>query len=379
MKICMLTSVHAWNDVRIYSKMVQGLVRLGYGVSVIAPGESSGPPPSQEGMLFYRVPPPKSRWTRIGKTARQVCQIASGIQADIYHFHDPELLPWALWLRRKTGRPVVYDVHEDVRLQVRDKGWLPRWSRPWVARLTGWVEDYCARRVDGIVAATPAIARRFTKHPRCIVVQNFPWRDELAPPVENGRRKDGFFIYVGGISAVRGVREMIAALKIAGPETRLVLAGEWESAALRTECSQLPGWEQVEELGFVDREGVRHLLQRAQAGMVLFHPLGNHLESQPNKLFEYMSAGLPVIASDFPLWRTIVEDAGCGLLVNPLYPKSIASAMRWVLSHPEQAQEMGNRGRQAVVEHYHWEKELPKLLELYSILVSTMGEYRQAA
>lgn len=380
MKLCMLTSVHAWNDIRIYNKMARELVRLGCKVCMVAPGEETSAPISRDGVVFYPVRKAAARWKRIFKTALDASRIASTIAADIYHFHDPELLPWSLWLRRKTGRPVVYDVHEDVRLQVRDKEWLPWWSRRLTAGLTGWIEDYCARRVDAIVAATPVIARRFTHHPRCVVVQNFPWRDELALLAgEERRRERGLFAYVGGISGIRGIREMIAALKIAGPEARLALAGQWESPALRAECRRLPGWPQVEELGFVNREQVRQLLQKTQAGMVLFHPLGNHVESQPNKLFEYMSAGLPVIASDFPLWRTIIEGSGCGLLVNPLDPESIAAAMQRLMLYPEQAEAMGNRGRQAVEEHYHWEKEFPKLLNLYSVLVNQKEKYRQAA
>jgi len=358
--------------------MAMSLIRLGHEVHLAATNAPDAA--CREGVFVHRVPWARSRWSRMFKTAAEVSQLARTIPADIYHFHDPELLPWSLKLRKKTGRPVVYDVHEDVRLQIRNKEWLPRWSRTLVARITGWIEDYGAKRVDGIVAATPAIARRFAKHPRCIVVQNFPWRDELAPlAVNNGPREKGLFVYVGGISKIRGIREMITALKMAGPEARLALAGQWESSCLRAECSQLPGWSQVEELGFLDREAVRRLLHRAQAGMVLFHPLGNHVESQPNKLFEYMSAGAPVIASDFPLWRTIVETARCGLLVNPLDPESIAAAMRWVLSHREEAQAMGDRGRQAVVEQYHWEKELPKLLDLYSALSNQNRKYAQAA
>lgn len=365
----MLSSVHSWDDIRIYRKMGRTLARLGHEVYLIGLGEETSGPIYQEGIFVYKVRRPYSRWERMWKTSQKVIHIAERIRADIYHFHDPELLPGCVRFRRKTARPVVYDVHEDLRLQVRDKQWLPRWSRAWIARLTGWIEDYCAKRMDGIVAATPAIARRFAGHPRCVVVQNFPRRDELAPLARaDHRREEGLFAYVGGISAIRGIREMIAALAIVGQEARLALAGRWESPALRAECSRLPGWAQVEELGFVDREGVRQLLQKSQAGMVLFYPLGNHLESQPNKLFEYMSAGLPVVASDFPLWREIVGGVGCGICVDPLQPGEIAQAMKYLLEHPEEAGRMGQNGRRAVEEKYHWEMEAGKLLRLYESL-----------
>ncbi len=380
MKVCMLTSVHPWNDTRIYGKMTQGLVRLGHQVHLVVPMAVPPQPVYQDGVTLHPVPKPTRRWKRMFKTVREVVCTAADIPADVYHFHDPELLLWAGWLQKKTRRPVIYDVHEDVRLQIHDKEWLPRWSRRLVSRLTGWVEDSRARGLDAIVAATPAIARRFTTHPRRIIVQNFPWLDELAPSsLEAIPRQQGLFVYVGGISAVRGIREMIVALERVGPKARLALAGDWESTALRAACTALPGWSQVEEYGFVNREEVRHLLQEAQAGLVLFHPKGNHVESQPNKLFEYMSAGLPVIASDFPLWRAIVEKTGSGLLVDPLDPVTIAVAMRWILCHPQEAQAMGFRGRQAVVQEYHWEKELPKLLELYFTLVEYPKHHAQAA
>jgi len=115
-------------------------------------------------------------------------------------------------------------------------------------------------------------------------------------------------------------------------------------------------------------EAVVEMLAEARLGLVLFHPRPNHLESQPNKLFEYMAAGLPVVASSFPLWKEIVEGTRCGLVVDPLDPHAAANAIRWLLAHPEEAEAMGARGRQAVHDRFNWRREEATLLDCYARL-----------
>ena len=151
---------------------------------------------------------------------------------------------------------------------------------------------------------------------------------------------------------------------------RLILAGNFMPPELEKEVSQLAGWDRVEFVGWQSREGVARLLARARAGLTLFHPCPHHLISYPNKLFEYMSAGVPVIASDFPHFRAIVEGEGCGVLVDPLNPKAISRAIRWLLEYPE-AEDMGKRGRQAVHRKYNWALEAQKLRVFYQKLLET--------
>jgi glycosyltransferase involved in cell wall biosynthesis len=165
---------------------------------------------------------------------------------------------------------------------------------------------------------------------------------------------------------------MVGALGLL-PENRaaeLRLAGTYSPESLRDAVIELPGWERVRELGFLDRRAVKQALNQVRAGLVLFYPEPNHVYAGPNKMFEYMAAGIPVIASDFPLWREIVEGAGCGRLVDPLDPRAIADAIEYLLSHPEEAEAMGRNGRRAVEERYNWKNEEKKLLALYKELLS---------
>jgi glycosyltransferase involved in cell wall biosynthesis len=126
----------------------------------------------------------------------------------------------------------------------------------------------------------------------------------------------------------------------------------------------------VEALGFLDREGVRDVLHRAVAGLVTFLPLPNHIDAQPNKMFEYMSAGVPVIASHFPLWREIVEGNRCGICVDPLQPAAIAEAIDFLIANPLEAERMGRSGQKAVQERYNWAIEEQKLLAFYGALLT---------
>jgi glycosyltransferase involved in cell wall biosynthesis len=121
----------------------------------------------------------------------------------------------------------------------------------------------------------------------------------------------------------------------------------------------------------VGREGVREVLGRSVAGLVTFHPLPNHIDAQPNKMFEYMSAGIPVIASDFPLWREIIAGNQCGLCVDPNNPTAIAAAIQYLVLHPHEARRMGENGRKAVLDRYNWSAEEQKLFRLYEDILAT--------
>ena len=122
-------------------------------------------------------------------------------------------------------------------------------------------------------------------------------------------------------------------------------------------------------LGFLDRVRLREVLSRSVAGLVTLHPVINYIDALPVKMFEYMSAGIPVIASDFPLWREIITLNDCGLLVDPLNPVAIAEAIDYFINHPEDAERMGMNGRRAVEKLYNWTHEGQKLLAFYDSLL----------
>jgi glycosyltransferase involved in cell wall biosynthesis len=367
MKVVHLTSVHPALDARIFHKECRTIADAGYDVVLLASGEGGE---AANGVRIKLAPAAGGRLARMTRTTTWMLRQALAENADVYHFHDPELIPLGLCLKL-AGRRVVYDVHEDVPTQILSKSWIaPRYRRGIATMAAGSerIGEWC---FDGLVAATPGIARRFPAN-KTVVVQNFPLLREFdaSQDVAPYLKREPVVAYVGGMTTVRGTLEMIKAITLlpARNGLRLSLAGSFQEAELEATCRAMPGWSRVEFLGWRSRIEIAALLGRARIGLVVLHPIANYLDAYPVKLFEYMAAGLPVVASDFPLWRDIVD--GCGLLVDPFDAAAIARAIEWLLAHPEEAAAMGARGRTAVMTRYNWDTEGKKLLRFYRRLAA---------
>jgi glycosyltransferase involved in cell wall biosynthesis len=364
-----LSTVHRPFDVRIFHKECRTLADAGYRVTFVVPHDHDE---VRDGVQIRALRRPRGRVDRMTALTIEAFRSALALRADAYHIHDPELIPAGVLLRF-LGHAVVFDVHEDLRRQILQKTWL----RPWQRRIASWMAvalDVVAGRAGNVVVtATSSIARNFPAD-KVVTVQNFPLRSEL--PAVAGTEYQSRAIpvaYVGGARVPRGLFEMIDAMALvpAALNARLTIAGDVAPQSALRRCEERGGWVQTDYLGWLDRTAVVDLLGKAKVGLVLFHPLPNHVEAQPNKLFEYMSGGMAIVASDFPLWRTLIENVGCGLVVDPMQPAAIAEAIAWLLEHPEEAAEMGRRGQQAVRERYNWEAEAPALLGVYASLLGS--------
>jgi glycosyltransferase involved in cell wall biosynthesis len=268
---------------------------------------------------------------------------------------------------KKLGKKVIFYSHEDVPKQILDREYLNKYALKVISRFLTFYERYAGSKFDAIVTATPAIKEKFLEiNKKSIDINNYPIVDELSNASHWKIKKDEV-AYIGGIADIRGIKEVVLSLQYI-ENIFLNLVGEFVSNNTKTEVSQYKGWEQVIEHGFLDRKRVSDILSRSKAGLVTFHPLPNHMDAQPNKIFEYMSAGIPVIASNFPLWKEIVEGSNCGICVNPLNPKEISQAIQYIVDNPKEAETMGKNGEKAVREKYNWHNEEKKLLALYQEL-----------
>ena len=363
-KICVLTSAHPAFDVRIFHKECKSLARAGYEVTLVAPDRESR---RIDGVTVRAVTPAKGRFERWFKTTGVVYRAAVAADADVYHFHDPELLPVGLLLRAR-GKKVIYDIHEDLPLTVSYKAYVPKWLQRPLAKVCSIVESLTVRQFSGLIAATPEIAARFSGHSNVCVVQNYPIREEFGDEAESSVC-GGYVVYVGlRITKARGAEEMVRAMGLLAEShsIRLKLAGAIEPPELLQQLEAMPGWASIDYLGSLGRAGVSELIRNAIAGLVVLHPEPNYVSSHPVKLFEYMCAGIPVIASDFPVFRSIIDGAKCGILVDPLSDRQIADAIEFLYTHPEEARAMGARGRLAVSSRYNWQHEEQTLLEMYN-------------
>ena len=318
---------------------------------------------SCEGVKIIDVGSFKGRVNRILNAPRKVLKEAVSLGCDLYHLHDPELIPLGLKLL-KLGKKVIFDAHEDFPKQMMAKPYLNPFLRRFLSVSFEVTERFLFSQFTAVIGATPSISRKFSKiNDLSVNINNYPICEELDAGLSK-RREGRCVTYMGDISEVRGVEQLVDAMAYT-EAIRLNLAGEFTSEVFKSRIKGNPNIDKTNELGFLSRGDLRDLLAKSSAGIVTFLRSPNHLESQPNKMFEYMSSGIPVIASNFPLWREIIEGNDCGLCVNSDNPKEIGKSIQFLVDNPSVAPKMGQRGIKAVREKYNWSVEERKLIRLY--------------
>jgi glycosyltransferase involved in cell wall biosynthesis len=376
MKICILSSVHPCFDVRIFQKQARSLAQAGYEVTLVAIADFDER--LVDGVRILGLPQPRSPWLRPLNWWR-ILSIARRERADLYHFHDPDLLFVGVLLRLLTGKPVVYDVHENYPQDIQTKEWIPAVLRRPFSALFRFFEDNAARWMDALVVVNEHLAERFKGKSRVVTVFNYSRLEQSSAHRDSEgqtpRRPTPYFVYAGRISDDRGLHECLQALeRLEEHDVELLCAGRIGHVGEEGFRELLEGQRphsRFKYLGLLPYEAIPPLLRDAAAGLLCFRPTPNNVLGTPNKLFEYMSAGIPVIASDFPFIRKVVSEADCGLLVRPEDVEEIASAMKRILQDPNGTARCGRNGLQAVRERYNWQMEEQKLLSLYATLLGT--------
>lgn len=371
-KVAHMTTVHPRTDTRIYLKELKTLaLNEEYDLNLfVADGE--GDYYDRDSQIFIHDINKKKPNTRIYRaliTSLVMLVKVRKFKPNIVHFHDSELIPIGLILKL-SGIKVIYDVHENLYKQILGKSYIPMLARYPIAILMRFLEYLGAIVFDRLVVATPEIQKLFPRN-KTILVQNFPFKNEFAV-IDNSfyENRNHNLCFIGYITKIRGLNEVIDSLNYMKNSTfKFHLAGKFESQRYENYIRNKKESKHIKFYNWVDRNEMLEILNQSKVGIVTYLPFPNHINAQPNKLFEYMSAGIPVIASDFPLWRQIIENEKCGLLVDPRNPQQIAEALDWIFDNPKEAKIMGDNGKKAVKNKYNWDLESAKLLGSYLSLL----------
>lgn len=363
--ICHVTSVHPATDVRIFWKECLSLSKR-YDVSLIAPNTNER---NEQGIHIYGVELPTGRFSR-QRCLNRVLDKMIEVDADVYHFHDPELM--RLGLKAKNcGKKVIFDSHEDVPMQILCKEYLPKITKKPISMVYSWYERNLLKQYNALISVTPSIVERLEKiNPNTYMVTNYPVLTEFMPTREH--LGGGKICFAGGVAVqylhenvIKGLSKTSATYLLAGPSYPGYLDG----------LKKLSGWNKVEYLGVVGHDKVYDIYSQSTAGVVLLDYTANVGYHRGTlgvlKLFEYMMAGIPVIATDFELWKEIVEGCDCGTCVNPHDIDAIADAINYYVEHPDIAKQKGLNGRKAVEQTYNWGMQEKALFEVYDHVLNT--------
>ncbi len=365
-RVCHITILHHRYDTRIFLKECRSLAKKYKTFLIVADGQGDE---EKDGVRIIDVGLRAGSFLkRLFLTSYRIYKRAKGLHCRVYHFHDPEFLYWGYRLLTRE-RKVVFDAHEDLPKQILRKDYIPAYLRPAISKFSGTALLFFAKRFSAVIAATPSIKTAFLKSARiCEDICNYVIASEFLDKPEYEKREKTI-CYLGGITAARGIRELMLSMESLDPEVKLEIAGKFENDAFRNEITTMKSWDMAVFHGFVGRNEIAGILGRSRVGMLILHPDHGYLESLPVKLFEYMAAGIPVIASDFPLWKEIIEGNSCGICVDPFNTAKISQSISYLIDNNEIGEKMGEAGCNAIIKKFNWANEEVKLLYIYSLLL----------
>ncbi len=362
-KICHFTIVHPRKDVRILHKQCLSLQKSGFEVHlVVADGKGNE---MFHGVHIHDLGTFTNRLLRMLFGSFRMLRILIRLKCAVYQFHDPELLPLALFLKTLFRKKVIYDSHEHYPDYFLHKDYLPAFLRPLMSRTISYLESHIGRRLDCIIVTTDNHKTRFNEiNPKVEIIFNYPilseWEDGGSSEAIHKNRN---ICYIGSIIEERGLTQLMKAIE--NVDCTIHLAGLYEPASYRDYLMKLPAWKKVIEYGYADREQIQTIIKSSLVGIVLLLPKPNYLTTLATKMFEYMAGGIACLTSDLPHFLQIVKRHEAGICINPLDEALIVESLNYLLDNPDIALEYGKNGQKAVKENYSWESQSLKLVDLY--------------
>lgn len=367
-RVVQLTTVHHPYDPRIYHKECKSLQNAGFDVTLIAQA-SDEDTNTEKPIKHIPLKKYKSRLKRMTVGAFQAYKKAKALKADVYHFHDPELLPVA-WLLKKKNNIVIYDIHEDYITSILQKDYASKPVKKLLAACYKIMERFFTRNFE------LCLAEKYYKerYPTGTCILNYPTINEDFIKHTRSGTTENKLLYTGNVSLVRGAMEH-ARIPLIDEEIEVHFVGKcpsdlaeliYQVAGDKKDKLKIEGINQFIEKEVIEK---RYLETNWLAGIALFPPTEHYMKKELTKFFEYMNAGLPVICSDFPVWKKFMETYQCGIAVDPNDNAAIKQAITFLKNNPEEARQMGENGKKAVLEELNWGTEEKKLIAWYHELL----------
>lgn len=366
MKICHMTSAHDSDDIRILKKQCVSLAKNENNeVFLVAKGENF----EHKGVKVIGIGnPPGGRLNRIFKVGKLVYKKAAEIDADIYEFHDPELMLYAKKLK-KAGKKVIFDSHENYRQQIMEKGYIPKPLRRIIRGIYSFVESRACKYIDA--ALFPGESNPYIgKVKNCVAIFNTPMTDELKAEVPFEEKEDSVCC-VGTLSEDRGIKVLVHACYKA--RVKLILGGNFSPASFGEELKNEESFSIVDYRGYCTREEVNRIYNQCLIGSDTILPVGQYplINNLSTKTYEYMAMKMPYITSNFNYNKKIIDEYYTGIYVDPTNEDEIAEAILYLIKNKNEAKQMGENGRKLIEEKLSWSNDEKRLNELYMKLYNS--------
>lgn len=367
-KVVHLTSAHPPFDIRIFVKECVSLANNEYDTYLVVPHSLNE---VVQKVNIVAIPICRGRLCRMLVTGFRAYVAAKKLSASVWHIHDPELLIWSP-LARLSGVTVIYDMHENTPKAIQNKEWLPCSSRKVITFAYRLIERLFLWGIP-VVFAEKSYRKDYVWVKRSWTVLNFPVVNDLISihGIKSNIPSIGYF---GCVAELRGSVCTLNALRILKANGIILhwhCIGDADEAHAAMLIKMAEGFDVGSNVTFHGyrrpHDGWR-ILAECHIGLAVLQPIPNYYESYPTKMFEYMALGLPVIASDFPLYRDVIEANNCGICVDPTKPEELADAIRYLIENPMVGMKMGANGRQAVHREFSWKIAEAELLSMYATL-----------
>tara|TARA_B100002019_G_scaffold292538_1_gene316030 strand:+ start:4073 stop:5179 length:1107 start_codon:yes stop_codon:yes gene_type:complete len=357
MTICHYTTVHKRYDTRIlYKQCVSSLSVAQRVYLIVADGKGNE---IVEGVNIVDLGLPQTLFQRFFITQRKLFSKLKQLNADLYQFHDPELIPVSWWFAKH--RAVIYDAHENLIDQIKHKSTLKHFSfllYPFIK----WGIFKMLYRFKLILCATEEIYQALG-HQKKRVIYNYPIFKPFLGESETEQEEEFKICYIGSLSKVRGIDKIIQAVsEIKG--LKLVLAGVFSEENYKSYCMSLSGWNKVEHLGWINQDKATKVIKQCALGMCILKPTPAYIDAIPTKVLEYMSCSIPFIATELRFCEAIVRKHKCGLIVKNEV-KAIKKGILYYKNNENERIKHGQNSLKAIHNNYRWRNEEQKLLESY--------------